>query len=1135
MADNMDDNLKKAKAYQDSLDAINKKIANQEKAVTSLASEMGIAFSGFMSQTKKSQAERLNEIKLINDAKKSIEGQKSAISEAANEILNLDGAFKSAKSSTDIFAAALSSINASDIAKQFSSIEEVQSRMNELGNDAAKLQGEQKTEFEELKKLHDEFYKESKDFHKDNEAHFTEWLDSNEAISDILDELPLDSIADKMKLVEDLRNGELEAAQQILATDSMDEKSKERLLGLSQKMTDSQETLSGLQSEAANQMKVETSMRKNMWSMVQKNSGNAFTAIKKNMLEVNQSFKDAQRDFGLVFDSSNYKQMAQLTSKAGEFNMSVKDTVQLMGQLGDELATTDTQYLASATEHFVAIQKATGISSGEISTIAGEMMRAGSSAQDVETFMEGSNKMAKLFGVNSKKILQGVARNIDKMRQMGFVGGEESLTRMVATAERLRMNVDEIFDVAKRARTIEGAMDMASELQLAGGSFAAINPMDLLSAARKGPEELQKILTGMGDDIGSFNENGEFKFDPVDVDRLQIVADATGQSLDSIQKMIQKNAEDARKEEFMPDLALGEVMGPDGKPLDQDMMNNMLKDSVDVDGNIIEGSMLDKAGISDIKDLTAEQAAGIIQDDINKQASLEEQAKQNQSFQDSISAFKDAVMNLFVVFQPVIDILTSFIQTLNGMPGPLKALVAGLVGFVAVAPKLGMAMQGLKGLGGGLKGMFGKAKGMLGGGGGGAAPGLGDQMKGAGPVPGQTEKAGKSQGGFFKGLAEGIKKFGEVSMKDILKFGAALAVIGLAITGFMYALSMTGDPSLTQFVGAAASLLILGGAIFMLSKIKVDTKSLLKMSLAMFIVGAALIPFAYAAQMMLGVDWGSVLIGVGILALIMGGLVLIGVMLSGPQIIALLIAAAALAIVGLALLAFGYSMVLFAQATQMMQGMEFGWLLDMGLNLILAAPMLLLGGLMGALAAPLLLITALGVAAIAAAGILVSQVDWSSFQTMGDALMGVIPALIGFGFAGLMFINPILMLGMLMMIGTLAGLAAVMVPLAETLPAAADGLDRMADGLERLMSAANSLDLEKLEMLRNLSWSMAIGAIGGGLMGDSINKIAEALAKLTKMGEGGGKGGGTTKIQVDLKLNGRDLQSIIIDDTEIVT
>jgi hypothetical protein len=66
---------------------------------------------------------------------------------------------------------------------------------------------------------------------------------------------------------------------------------------------------------------------------------------------------------------------------------------------------------------------------------------------------------------------------------MGFAGGEKSLAKMVITAQKLNMNVDEIFDVAKKARTIEGAMEMASELQLAGGSFANINPMDLFAAA----------------------------------------------------------------------------------------------------------------------------------------------------------------------------------------------------------------------------------------------------------------------------------------------------------------------------------------------------------------------------------------------------------------------------------------------------------------------------------------------------------------------------------------------------------------------------------------------------------------------------------------------------------------------------
>jgi hypothetical protein len=146
----------------------------------------------------------------------------------------------------------------------------------------------------------------------------------------------------------------------------------------------------------------------------------------------------------------------------------------------------------------------------------------------------------------------------------------------------------------------------------------------------------------------------------------------------------------------------------------------------------------------------------------------------------------------------------------------------------------------------------------------------------------------------------------------------------------------------------------------------------------------------------------------------------------------------------------------------------------------------------------------------------------------------MVPGLIGFGFAGLMFLNPIMLLGMLLMIGNLGMLALVMTPLATALSTGADGHDRFADGLAKLQAAANSLDLEKLESLKDLSIGMATAGAGGG-MGAELSQIAEAIVKLSGGSGEGGKGGGTQKIQVDLKLNGRDLQSIIVDDTEIVS
>ena len=407
-----------------------------------------------------------------------------------------------------------------------------------------------------------------------------------------------------------------------------------------------------------------------------------------------------------------------------------------------------------------------------------------------------------------------------------------------------------------------------------------------------------------------------------------------------------------------------------------------------------------------------------------------------------------------------------------------------------------------------------------------AAPGA-DKIPGADAK--DPTKGAKGQTGM-QSLAKGLKAMGGKGvMKGILNTALAApalllmlpampAILMMGIVGAMGKTVEFGFRSLARGISAVGK-----------------AKGIAKGALALILIGASIIPFAFGLSLMADIGWDTVLMAIVMMTAGVIALMVIGTLVTGPQGVALLMGALALVVVGIALMAFGASMLIFAMASEKMQGLDFGWLLSLGLNLMLAMPMLMLGGFLGAIAAPLLLLSALGIAAISAAGLLASQVDWSVFATMGDALLAVIPGLIGFGFAGLMFFNPLLMLGMLMMIGALAGLAMVMVPLADSLGPAADGLDRMADGLERLMAAAGSLDLEKLEMLRNLSWSMAIGAIGGGLMGDAIGKIAEALAKLTKMGEGGGKGGGTQKIQVDLKLNGRDLQSIIIDDTEIVS
>jgi hypothetical protein len=1121
MADNMDENIKKAKIYADSLDAIQKKIEKQGETFSFIAEEMGVAFAGFHKQVEKTNAQLREEEKLLNQTKNQTRSLQKSAGDVAAEMLGISGIISKAADEQAIFSKMVMNTDFSS----YEDMSQVQERINKLNSQTIELNKEEKEELTKLQGLRNQFFDEKREANEEFEKAIQKEIDDNEALRDVLKNqgVDLENQEDILRAINKLKSEGKSWTDAIAVSDKVTAEQRGIASNWSDKIVDSQREEARMAEITNNKYTDRTTLFEKLQGFAEKNASIIRKGLWSGMKQYDQAISDAGKNFGFVNMKSmeTSVNMAQLGQSAARFNVDMKDAIGMMGDLGDELATIDQNYLANSVDHFMAIEKATGISSKEITTIAGEMMRAGQSAEDVEQFMEGSNKVAKMFGVNTKKVLQGVSRNIDKMRQMGFTGGEESLTRMVATAERLRMNVDEIFDVAAKARNIEGAMNMAADLQLAGGSFANIDPMSLLSAARKGPEELQKILTQMGDDIGSFNEDGEFKFDPVDVDRLQIVADATGQSLDSIQKMIQKNAEDAKKMDLLPSLEFGEVLGPDGKPMDQEALEAMMADSINMDGTIKEGSLLDEGGIDSLSELTGDQATMLMQKKIDDQKSLDEQAEANQSFQDSITAFKDAIMNMFIVFEPFIKALTDFAQMLNSNP-ILKFVGAAIVGFVAFGPKLLKGFSAMrdgartisdsfKGMKEG-KGVFGKIKGAFSG-------SQEDKLKGA---DSKDDTPGKSGGGL-QSLSEGLKAMGG---KGVLKGIGNTALAGPALL-----LMLPAMPTLLLMagIGAMGKLVEMGfSSVARGISAMGNAKGLLKGALAMLIIGAAMIPFAFALSMMASVEWSAIgMMVVGIVALA-GVTALIGFI--APLI---LMGSLALAAASVGLLLFGAAVLVFAQGAAAMQGMDFSWLGSLGWNLLVAAPGLLLGGLALLAAVPGLILGSIGLMQFAVVAQMISTMDWGSFAAMGDALLAVVPGLLGFSLAGLMFANPITLLGMIMMMGTLSGLAMIMTPLSTALLAGADGLDRFASGLEKLQEAANNLDFERLEALKDLSMGMAVAGAGTGALGDAIDKIAEAIGKLS--GGGGGGGGGTQKIEVNLKLNGRDLQSIIIDDTEIVT
>ena len=784
--------------------------------------------------------------------------------------------------------------------------------------------------------------------------------------------------------------------------------------------------------------------------------------IRNSLLGFDQTLTKAQMDSGIMF-KNNSTAMAELTSKTQQFGMGIAETSELMSNLGTTLRTTDFNILSQAAGDMAAIGKATGLSSTEVGELGSQIMLMGKSSKDVSVFAESTMKSAMNFGVNGRKVMQDIVKNIPKFRQMGFQGGEESLKKMALQAEHFGQNIDEIFDMSKRARNIEGALDMASQLQLAGGSFANINPMDLLSAARKGPQELQKILGQMGKDIGKFDKStGQTAFEAVDNDRLQMVADATGVSVDSLQKQIMTMNKDAQKTELIPP-GLFDNLNDEEKAF---LLNNIGKDgslTMKMDGVDQLGS-LQKGNIRE----AMKQAAA-------DKGNLEDQAKQNVSFQESVKNLKDSIMNVFVVFEPVIKALTRFIQWLNTAFSSLgvwgKVFIAGLIGVFALVFSAGkqvfngmMFRKGFDkgGVGEGIGGMLGGKKS------GGAMP----SIKGAGEVP-----QGGKPGGFLQSLGEGLKFFGK-NMTDILKGAFTLSLAAIMIGGALIAITfgiakMGGDASGGQLITFGIALVALAGTLWLMSKVmgNVDLGNVVKGTIAMVLMGVALIPFAFAMQMMSGIPWTQMLISISMAALTVLALTGIGALLMTPAGVAFLVGAAALAIAGVSLAIFGAS----------------------------------------------LLVAAAGFSAMA-------NINWAGFSGMGSALISILPGILGLAGIGIFAIP-----SLLLMSWALGGLAAVMVVLAPAMQMAALSTNSMAEGIGKLKEAVKGIDVDKLNSMASAAERISTASAIGGL----VNAVTGIFG-------GGGKEEKQQSVKIEpitinLKLNGRELQTIQIEDTKLIS
>ena len=340
------------------------------------------------------------------------------------------------------------------------------------------------------------------------------------------------------------------------------------------------------------------------------------------------------------------------------------------------------------------------------------------------------------------------------------------------------------------------------------------------------------------------------------------------------------------------------------------------------------------------------------------------------------------------------------------------------------------------------------------------------------------------------------------NVKSALQAAAAMLIIAAAMFVFAKAAQQFGDDINWGAVAMGSGILIvLGLAAALIGKM---SSQVVQGALAMGILGIALIPAAFAFSLLAGVDAGAIIAMAGAIIVLSAAALVIGsIMMSGVGAVAFAAGAAAIALLGLAIIP-------FAGALSMLEGVDVAGTMAGIVQLAMVGPLLALAGTGMAL-------LGLGTLGFAAAMYLMAPVIETALQ-FSDLMVKLAPSLAELGAvgAGLLAIGPALgMIGLGLIpfsFGLLAlAMAQSFIPLlgvlGQHMSVLGPALAELAAQGGNLLLIGPGLALIGAGLLPLAVGLLALSFVSGmipvlGQLAPILNEMAPALVALSAAGQG---------------------------------
>lgn len=189
------------------------------------------------------------------------------------------------------------------------------------------------------------------------------------------------------------------------------------------------------------------------------------------------------------------------------------------------------------------------MTAAQLAEMATSFDTLGYTTDETLEMMGDMTDQARSYGVNVSSFMEQVNKNLKLMVTYNFKDGVAGLSKMVAQAQALRIDMSKTVSLADDLLSPEKAIETAAGFQMLGGAVGALgDPFELLRMAQTDVGGLQESLVDMAAGAVSFNkETGEFDIPVTQMYRLREAANLAGMSYQEFSEMAMNAAQRTEK------------------------------------------------------------------------------------------------------------------------------------------------------------------------------------------------------------------------------------------------------------------------------------------------------------------------------------------------------------------------------------------------------------------------------------------------------------------------------------------------------------------------------------------------------------------------------------------------------------